>query len=60
MPFVQVANIGKNMRLVEDTKRKISVVAQLKSVFAPEGSIVISLQRSIGKGAVSKFPPTSR
>lgn len=55
MPFVQVADIGDNMQLVEDTKRKISVVAQPKSVFAPKGSIVISLQGSIGRIAVTQY-----
>ena len=55
MPFVQVADIGENMQLVEDTKRKISVTAQPKSVFAPKGSIVISLQGSIGRIAVTQY-----
>lgn len=55
MPFVQVADIGNDMRLVTDTKRKISVAAQPKSVFAPKGSIVISLQGSIGRIAVTQY-----
>ena len=55
MPFVQVADIGEDMRLVNDTKRKISVVAQAKSVLAPEGSIVISLQGSIGRIAITQY-----
>ena len=55
MPFVQVADIGEDMRLVEDTKRKISVIAQPKSVFAPTGSIIISLQGSIGRIAITQY-----
>ena len=55
MPFVQVADIGDDMRLVDDTKRKISKLAQKKSVFAPTGSIVISLQGSIGRIAVTQY-----
>lgn len=55
MPFVQVADIGEDMRLVSDTKRKISKVAQPKSVFAPKGSIIISLQGSIGRIAVTQY-----
>ena len=43
------------MRLVSDTKRKISKIAQKKSVFAPKGSIVISLQGSIGRIAVTQY-----
>ena len=55
MPFVQVADIGEDMRLVADTKRKISTIAQPKSVFAPSGSIIISLQGSIGRIAVTQY-----
>ena len=55
MPFVQVADIGDNMRLVQDTKRKISKVAQPKSVFAPKGSVIISLQGSIGRIAITQY-----
>ncbi len=55
MPFVQVADIGSDMRLVDDTKRKISQIAQTKSVFAPKGSIVISLQGSIGRIAITQY-----
>ena len=43
------------MRLVEDTKRKISVVTQSKSVFASKGSIMISLQGSIRRIAVTQY-----
>ncbi|MFT4413881.1 restriction endonuclease subunit S [Fredinandcohnia humi] len=55
MPFVQVADIGDDMRLVDNTKRKISMLAQPKSVFAPIGSVIISLQGSIGKIAVTQY-----
>lgn len=55
MPFVQVADIGEDMLLVPDTKRKISKIAQPKSVFAPAGSIIISLQGSIGRIAITQY-----
>ena len=55
MPFVQVADIGNNLRLVDDTKRKISKLAQSKSVFAPRGSVVISIQGSIGRIAITQY-----
>ena len=55
MPFVQVADIRDDMRLVDDTNRKISLLAQPKSVFAPKGSIIISLQGSIGRIAVTQY-----
>lgn len=55
MAFVQVADIGDDMRLVTNTKRKISIIAQSKSVFAPKGSIIISLQGSIGRIAITQY-----
>lgn len=55
MPFVQVADIADNMQLAADTKRKISLLAQPMSVFAPKGSIIISLQDSIGKIAITQY-----
>lgn len=55
MPFVQVADIADNMQLAADTKRKISLLAQPMSVFAPKGSIIISLQGSIGKIAITQY-----
>lgn len=54
-PFVQVADIADNMLLVNDTKRKISLKAQKLSVFAPTGSIIISLQGSIGRIAITQY-----
>ncbi|MGV0940016.1 hypothetical protein [Empedobacter sp. ULE_I140] len=36
MPFVQVNDVGFNMKLVEKTKNRISKKAQPKSIFVPE------------------------
>ncbi len=55
MPFVQVADVGENMSLVEDTKQKISLMAQPKSVFVPQGSVVVTLQGSIGRVAITQY-----
>ena len=55
MPFVQVADVGENMRLVENTKQKISVLAQPKSVFVPKGSVIVTLQGSIGRVAITQY-----
>ena len=55
MPFVQVADIADDKKLVANTKRKISSLAQPMSVFAPKGSIIISLQGSIGKIAITQY-----
>lgn len=56
MPFVQVVDVGDNLRLVEDTKQKISELAQPKSVFVKEGKVVVTLQGSIGRVAITQYP----
>jgi len=55
MPFVQVADVGKNMHLVENTKHKISKLAQPKSVFVPAGTVIVTLQGSIGRVAITQY-----
>ena len=55
MPFVQVADIGENFNLVLNTARKISRLAQPKSVFVPRGTVIVSLQGSIGRVAVTQY-----
>lgn len=56
MPFVQVADIAESeMRLNEKTKRQISLLAQPKSVFVPKGTVIVSLQGSIGKVAITQY-----
>ncbi|GMS49787.1 restriction endonuclease subunit S [Enterococcus gallinarum] len=56
MPFVQVVDVGDNLRLVDDTKQKISELAQPKSVFVEEGKVVVTLQGSIGRVAITQYP----
>src|SRR5699024_9038972 len=55
MPFVQVVDVGDNFRLATTTKQHISLKAQPKSVFAPRGSVVITLQGSIGRVAITQY-----
>ena len=55
MPFVQVADVANDMKLVEDTKQKISQLAQPMSVFAEKGSILVTLQGSIGRVAITQY-----
>jgi type I restriction enzyme S subunit len=55
MPFVQVADVDTNMQLVSETKQRISKIAQPKSVFVPKGSVVVSLQGSIGRVAITQY-----
>lgn len=55
-PFVQVVDVGKNLRLVDNTKQKISKLAQPYSVFVEEGKILVTLQGSIGRVAITQYP----
>ena len=55
MPFVQVADVSSDMRLVNDTKQKISKLAQPMSIFAEKGSVLVTLQGSIGRVAITQY-----
>ena len=55
MPFVQVADIRDDMHLVEETNRKISKLAQKQSVFVPKGTVIVTLQGSIGRVAITDY-----
>jgi type I restriction enzyme S subunit len=54
-PFVQVYDVAGNMRLKSTTKRKISVLAQSSSVFVPKGNVVLTIQGSIGRIALTQY-----
>ena len=54
-PFVQVFDIDYNMRLKESTKVRISKIATEKSVFVPKGTLIVSIQGSIGRLAVTQY-----
>ncbi len=54
-PFVQVFDISDNGRLKESTKEKISDLAAEKSVFVKKGSLIVSLQGSIGRIAITHY-----
>lgn len=54
-PFVQVYDVDDNMSLKETTKIKISKLAQEQSVFAPKGTLIITIQGSIGRIAKMQY-----
>ena len=56
MPFVQVVDVLDNFNLSNETKQRISELAMPKSVFVPTGTILVTLQGSIGRVAITKFP----
>ncbi|MFR5856477.1 MAG: restriction endonuclease subunit S [Bacilli bacterium] len=55
MPFVQVADVTENYRLVEKTKNTISTIAQPLSVFVPKGTVIVTLQGTIGRVAITQY-----
>ena len=55
MPFVQVADVSDDMKLADKTKQTISKMAQPKSVFIPKNSVVVTLQGSIGRVAITQY-----
>lgn len=55
MPFVQVADVANNLKLVEKTKQQISALAQSKSVFVPKQTVIVTLQGSIGRVAITQY-----
>jgi type I restriction enzyme S subunit len=54
-PFVQVYDIDYDLKLKIDTKAKISDKAKPMSVFVRKGTLIISLQGSIGRVAVTQY-----
>ncbi len=56
LPFVQVVDVldGK-FELKENTKQRISKLAQPKSVFVEEGTVIVTLQGTIGRVAVTQY-----
>jgi type I restriction enzyme, S subunit len=54
-PFVQVFDVDDNFRLKSETKRKISKEAQEMSVYIEKGSVIITLQGSIGRIAITQY-----
>lgn len=54
-PFVQVFDVDDNKRLKDETKRYISKAAQQMSVFVKKGSIILTIQGSIGRIALTQY-----
>lgn len=55
MPFIQVFDVDDNMKLKQNTKNKISQLAAQKSVFIPQGTLIITIQGSIGRVAITQY-----
>ena len=55
MPFVQVADVGDDLKLVKETKQTISKLAQPMSVYIPKNSVIVTLQGTIGRVAITQY-----
>ncbi|MFV8500091.1 restriction endonuclease subunit S [Mycoplasma sp. VS424B] len=55
MPFVQVADIGNALSLNKKTNQLISKIAMPFSVFVPKDSVIVTLQGTIGRVALTNY-----
>lgn len=55
MPFVQVVDVGKNKKLKAETKQKISKEGAQMSVFVKKGSVILTIQGSIGRICITQY-----
>lgn len=55
MPFIQVFDVGDDFRLKLKTKSKISKLAAKQSVFISKGTVIITIQGSIGRVAITQY-----
>lgn len=55
IPFIQVYDVGDNFRLKPKTKSKISKLGAEQSVFIPKGTVIITIQGSIGRVAITQY-----
>ncbi|WP_396596870.1 restriction endonuclease subunit S [Dokdonia sp. R86516] len=55
MPFIQVYDVDTNLKIKPKTKRKISALAAEKSVFIAKGTVIITIQGSIGRVAITQY-----
>ncbi len=55
MPFIQVFDVGEDFRLKNKTKTRISKLGAKKSVFISEGTLIVTLQGSIGRVAITQY-----
>lgn len=55
MPFIQVFDVDENLKLKAETKNKISKIAQQQSIYIPKGTIIVTIQGSIGRVAITDY-----
>ena len=55
LPFVQVVDVDDNFKLKNETKRRISKAGEVFSVFVKKGTIVLTIQGSIGRICITQY-----
>jgi type I restriction enzyme S subunit len=55
MPFVQVVDVGDNQKLKPETKQRISTEGAKMSVFVKKGSVILTIQGSIGRICITQY-----
>ena len=55
LPFIQVFDVDENFKLKLNTKNRISELAAKQSVFIPKGTLIITIQGSIGRVAITQY-----
>jgi len=55
MPFIQVYDVDTNLKIKPKTKRRISKLAAKQSVFIEKGTVIITIQGSIGRVAITQY-----
>jgi type I restriction enzyme, S subunit len=55
MPFIQVFDVNDDLSLKPTTKNKISKLAAEQSVFIPKGTLIVTIQGSIGRVAITQY-----
>jgi len=55
LPFIQVYDVDSNMKLKKDTKQHISRLGESWSVFVKKGTVILTIQGSIGRIAITQY-----
>lgn len=55
MPFIQVVDVEKNFKLKRETKQKISKAGAEMSVFVKKGTVILTIQGSIGRICITDY-----
>jgi type I restriction enzyme S subunit len=55
IPFIQVYDVDENFKLKPTTKRKISKLGAKQSIYIPSNTLIITIQGSIGRVAITQY-----